>query len=820
MAYFNPKITRVYRAVRIGRILPQKMLRPVVIFGMIASLALFVLWLFGIDSTNVWHFFLIVAGLTYTAWVYTLFFETYLERVPPTSRTDQNLADFLDYWLMKVVTSCKGGDISQLLLPMLEVPGFSFVLMRMGVTPQGFKQSLLKYLHTRPDPASNDEIVSFLKNCLVDKQEIQSHSPVLTWRDIFLCLSVHSDFLKQYIFDIHIEHEDVAMILAWQEQDSNGREDHRQFWKRSNLFNTRGIGHDWAAGYTTRLKRYSVEVTDLPAYAGFSARLYGRTSETEQVERLLARDGKNNVVLVGEKGVGKTIIISALAKRLSLGQSLSPIAYKHILRLDIGALLSGSDSAREIEDRFRLMFSDALMTGNVILFIDDIHTIFDSSQEVGTINAAELLLPFLTSERLQIIGLTTPEHYHETFARNTELMQVFGKVDVLEPTKETLYALLRDIVPHIEAHEHTWILFQAIRRAVDLSDRYIKSAPFPEKVIELLQEAAVYALTIKNSSVVTGSDIEAIVERKTGVPVGVSTDNESKKLLSLEESLHKRVVGQDDAITAIANAMRRARAGISSAKKPIGSFLFLGPTGVGKTETAKALAATYFGSEKHIIRFDMSEYQEESSVSRLIGHDGQEGLLTTQIIDQPFSLVLLDEVEKAHPKILDIFLQVLDEGRLTGDTGKTVDFTNAIIIVTSNAGAEMIRESEVHGHSVVGKEQVLDQLQKQGIFRPEFLNRFDAIVMFAPLTKKQEEQIATLMLSDINSRLEEKGITLTLAPTVLQEITSRGFSKEFGARPLRRVLQDTVENIIAKKILSGEIARGDTFVLKPEDLSD
>ncbi len=820
MVYFNPKGTRVYRAVAIGRIISPKILHPTVIVGVTTTLVFVGLWVTGIGYANWWHLMIISVATTYALWVYTIFFETYLGMVPPHTSSDQNLADFLDYQAMKIATAHADGNISQLLLPMLEVRGFSFVLMRMGISSQDFKRALLEYLHTHINTTINGGLVFFLHSCLTQKrtQEPSSHN-VLSWQDLFFGLCTHSDFLKKIIFDVHIECKDARMLLAWQEQDDVKRMQHRRFWKRSNLMHTRGIGHDWTSGYTARLEQYATKVTELPSYAGFSPRLYGHTAETEQVERILARDGKSNAILVGEKGIGKTIIVSALAKRLALGQSLGAIAYKHILKLDVGALLAGSNNTYDIEERFRLLFADALRAGNIILFVEDIHMLFDSSGAVGTINAGELLLPFLTSARLQIIGLTTPEHYHKTIAKDQSLLQAFEKVEVREPAKENVYAILRDVVPHIEAHEQVWILFQAIHTAIELSDRYIKTAPFPEKAIALLQESAVYALT-KRHRLVTASDVEAVTERKTGVPLGTSAHGaESSKLLSLEKDLHTRVVGQDDAISAIANAMRRARSGISSEKKPIGGFLFLGPTGVGKTETAKALAVTYFGSEEHMIRFDMSEYQNSDSLSRMIGHDDEGGLLATQIIDHPFSLVLLDEIEKAHPKILDVFLQVLDDGRLTDALGRTADFTNAIIIATSNAGAEMIRESEVGKDGMLTKEKILDRLQKQGVFRPEFLNRFDAIVIFKPLTPSQEEHIATLMFADLNRRLKEKGITVSVDEVALKKVVSMGFSKEFGARSLRRVMQDTVENSIAKKLLSGEITRGSTFVLTAQDLN-
>ncbi|HEX8946999.1 MAG TPA: AAA family ATPase [Candidatus Paceibacterota bacterium] len=814
MEYFEPIATRTYRAVRLGRIIPERTLAPLVTGSALATALSAGFWLAHASGTfGSWHATVLLFALTDALFAYTLFFKTYLS-APPTPHESANIADRLDYSAMRIATSFTSGDLSALLLPMRREPGMEFVLVRLGILPASFFRALTQYLQTDASRGTRAELAPFLRTCA----STSDPSAPVSWREILLGLASRSPFLQQTLSDAHVEPADLKRLLAWQRAEEARRTAARRFWSRENLLRARGIGRDWAAGYAASLDRFATEVTDLPQYADSSLRPYGRTAEAEQTERVLARDGKNNVILVGPPGVGKTMIIASLARRIERGETLAPLAYKHIRRLDTGALLSGNNATQDSETRLRLVLADAMRAGNSILLIDDIHTLFDESGAAGTINAREVLLPYLTSARLQVIGMTTDEGYHQTVAAHADLAGAFEKVEVREPEKEAVYAVLREIVPRIEAHDRALILFQALRAAIELSDRYLKNAPFPEKAIDLLQEAAVYAHTRGRGTIVTAADVEAVLARKTGIPVGDTAASERTVLLSLEQELHKRVIGQDEAISVIANAMRRARAGVTSAKKPIGSFLFLGPTGVGKTETAKALAAAYFGAEKHMVRFDMSEYQEQSSLSRLIGHESEGGLLTTALLDHPFSLVLLDEIEKAHPDILNVFLQVLDDGRLTDALGRTVDFTNAIIIATSNAGAEMIREAASASHDADLKARVLESLQTQGVFRPEFLNRFDAIVMFDPLTETQERQIAALMLADLNRRLAEKGVSVAADDAALAKLVALGFSTEFGARPLRRVIQDRVENVIAKKLLAGELSRGSTFTLRAEDL--
>ncbi|MDP2933372.1 MAG: ATP-dependent Clp protease ATP-binding subunit [bacterium] len=823
MKSFELQKTKVFKALVLNKIFPVRALHKIAALGFLAMCAFAVLRfalpkLLGEDRTV--GLFLLSAGVTYVFWVYTLFFETYLDNVEKPAVGEENLANYLDFVTTGIFDryiNSGNGDLSVLLLEIVRTPGAQFVLYRMGVAPQQFESELKNYLGETPKPFDPEAVRLFLEDALDEKNK-NGQSGAVTWRDLMLALCVNSEFFRRFIFDAHLEKQDIKRILDWQAELEAEHEEKRKFWTYENLMRSRGIGKDWSWGYTINLDNYATDVSILLLRRGFAPRLYGREKETEAVERILARAGENNVILVGEEGVGRRTIAHALAKKIINGQTLAQLAHKRVLELDVGAVLANSASEHEVEGRLKLILNEAVRAGNVILLIEEVHSLFDSSRSTGTINATEILLPYLNSSLFQVIGITSHRGYNDTIARNSSLTKVFAKVEVKEPSKENVFEILHDVVPQIEAHSQVLILYQAIKEAINLSDRYIKNVPFPAKTIDVLQEAAVYAQTKARSPVVTASHVEEVVHRKTDIPVGKIALAEKDVLLNLESILHRKVIGQEDAILAISNAMRRARSGIASEKKPIGSFLFLGPTGVGKTETAKALASVYFGSEKRMIRFDMSEYQQPDSIRRLIGYDQEAGQLTTAIMEHPFSLLLLDEIEKSHPNILNLFLQVLDDGRLTDALGRTVDFTNTIIITTSNAGAELIRESIQQFHEANLKERLLDHLQKQGIFRPEFLNRFDSVIVFRPLTSEQTEQVVELLLADLSRRLREKDVTLKFDFQAVKKIAQLGYDPQFGARPLRRVIQDRVENLVATKLLSGQAKRGDVIEIKAEEI--
>ncbi|TSC90532.1 MAG: ATP-dependent Clp protease ATP-binding subunit ClpB, partial [Candidatus Berkelbacteria bacterium Licking1014_96] len=472
--------------------------------------------------------------------------------------------------------------------------------------------------------------------------------------------------------------------------------------------------------------------------------------------------------------------------------------------------------------RLHIILSEAAYAGNVILFIDRLDELFSAGAEsVGKIDASSIILPYLELPQLGFVGTTTPGLYHKIIEANTSLRDHFTKIEVKEPDQGRVIRILEAVSPLVETKTGVRFTYLALDEIVKLADRVYVNKTNPEKSIDLLDQVAVDAASAGVTQV-EAKYVQQTVTAKTGIEVGEIREEEKSKLLNLEDYLHKRIVNQEEAIKAVANAMRRSRAEIEELRKPMGSFLFLGPTGVGKTETAKALAESYFGSEKKMIRFDMSEYQTKESIYRLIGdEEGGSGLLSQAIFANPHSLVLFDEVEKADPGILNLFLQMLDEGFITDTVGRKIVFSNTIIIATSNAGSEYIREAVKSNKPYeTMKTELMEELQQKAIFRPEFLNRFTAVILFSPLTTEQMREVAKLMIDRLKIRLEtEKEIKLDITEAAIAELALKGYSPEFGARALERTIQESLENALAQKMISGEISRGATLKIDREDIN-
>lgn len=611
----------------------------------------------------------------------------------------------------------------------------------------------------------------------------------------------------------------------------------------------------------------------------------GRDNELRRVEQILSRRTKNNPVLIGEPGVGKTAIAEELARRMASNEVPEDLAQKRLMMLDMGSLVAGTKYRGEFEDRLKKVIDEIQKDGHVILFIDELHTLIGAGGAEGAIDASNILKPALARGDLQTIGATTLDEYQKYIESDAALERRFATVQVEEPTENVALQILNGLRPKYEEHHHVKIDDDALKQAVKLSSRYITDRYLPDKAIDLIDEASSMvridaeekgnhqpSLTTKLAQLrqqkeaaienqdfdqaanlrqeeltlkakvdeqqkkaeqqstrqklhTTGEDVAKIIAEWTGVPLTQLKKSESERLVNLEKVLHNRVIGQNEAVSVVAKAIRRARSGLKDPQRPIGSFMFLGPTGVGKTELAKALAVAMFGSEDNMIRIDMSEYMEKYSTSRLIGaapgYVGYDegGQLTEKVRQHPYSVVLLDEAEKAHPDVFNLLLQVLDDGYLTDAKGRKVDFRNTIIIMTSNLGATQLQDEKEVGfgaRDVSQDYQAMASAIRQQLklhFRPEFLNRIDETVIFHSLQKDELHQIVKLMVAQLRARVAEQGINLKVTPAAIDVVATEGYDPAYGARPLRRALQDLIEDPLSTALLSGNVKTGDNVVV-------
>ena len=648
-------------------------------------------------------------------------------------------------------------------------------------------------------------------------------------------------------------------------------------------------GQDGAAGGRNMLEMYSRDLT-AQAESGAMDPVVGRETEMKRVIQILSRRTKNNPCLIGEPGVGKTAIVEGLAQKIVRGEVPASVQGKRLLTLDLSGMVAGSKYRGEFEERIKGVIEEVRNAGDVILFVDEMHTLIGAGGAEGSIDASNILKPALARGEIQMIGATTINEYHKYVERDAALERRFQPVQVEEPDEAQTLEILKGIVPRYEEHHQVHVSKEAMEEAVRLSQRYINDRNLPDKAIDVIDEACA-AVRLKNPvkkesdplaelekklaaedeklakavvdgrlraarasrkrydqlqeqfekllrqpaeqakekelPLVTAEDVAGVISVWSKVPVSQLTEKESERLLRLEDTLHKRVIGQEDAVKAVSKAIRRGRVGLQDPNRPIGSFLFLGPTGVGKTELAKALAAAVFGDEKNMIRVDMSEYMEQYAVSKMIGSApgyvgyDEGGQLTDKVRKNPYSVVLFDEIEKANPDVFNILLQILDEGHLTDSKGRQVNFRNTIIIMTSNVGARNIVDSRSIGFSQKPtKEQEYEKMQAgvmaevRKMFRPEFINRIDGIEVFHALTHEELLRITTLLCNDLARRAKEQlGLTLRIAPSLKEHLVDQYADPKMGARPLRRALQSVVEDELSTRLLAEEFAKGDSVTI-------
>ena len=620
---------------------------------------------------------------------------------------------------------------------------------------------------------------------------------------------------QELLFDLNIDQTKLANVAEWARVRERLYRQYVKFRRAAGRRSKSGLDRAMTAVATPFLNNFSEDLT-WRAKTGQLDTTVSRDKEIDEIFRAVEGGGEN-VILVGEAGVGKRSVIEGLAERMIAEDVPKRLKDKRLVRLSASSLLSGATSSEAIE-RLIIAMREAARAGNVILFIHHIHELVGVSTGGGgssALDLADALSEELKRGRVLLLATTTPEFYARLIS-GSALGGLFAKVDIKEMDANQAIRVLESKVGLTEYKHHVFFAYEAIAKAVELAGRYLRDICLPGSALEVMHEAAAQVRGKRGGeSLVTGEDVAKVVSDKTGVPVASVTADESRKLLNLEAEMKNRVVGQDEAVGLVANALRRARANVRAGNRPIANFLFLGPTGVGKTELAKTMAAVYFGGEERMIRLDMSEYQDRTSAYRLIGEPGHRGtgILTEAVRRQPFSLLLLDEIEKADKDVLNLFLQVMEDGRLTDSSGRTVSFDDIILIATSNAGTAYVQEQLQAGLSSEAIRERLIRGEMKQYFRPEFLNRFDGIVLFKSLSFENVKKIAGLMLKRLVKELEEKGIELLIKDEALDFLAGVGFDPEFGARPLRRAIQERVENKLAELLLSGALKRRDKITL-------
>ncbi|NLV21337.1 MAG: ATP-dependent Clp protease ATP-binding subunit [Syntrophomonadaceae bacterium] len=766
-------------------------------------------------------------------------------------------------------------------------------LMNLGIDLEKLREEIKKYIGqneaANEEPAGDLPITPRVKkvfNTAFDEARMQGVNYVGTEHLLLAILREEESVAGQVLLSMGVKLDDLReQVILLLGGEFPGMMNQEPSQEPNTPVSIQGQKSRKAKSKTPTLDGYSRELTK-DAQEGRLDPVIGREDEIERVLQILSRRTKNNPVLIGDPGVGKTAIVEGLAQRIFENKVPENLSHKRVVSLDLSSMIAGTKYRGEFEDRLTKIVSEIKNAGDVIVFIDELHTIVGAGAAEGAIDAANILKPSLARGEFQCIGATTLNEYRKHIEKDAALERRFQPILVEEPSIEESIEILKGIRDRYEAHHGVKISDEAISAAVRLSSRYISDRFLPDKAIDLIDEAAsrvrlasfilppeIKELEAKmddiikekeeainaqeyekaaqlrdeeqrlkdqvdnlrkdwvgkrstTAGVVGEEEITNIISSWTGIPVSKMAMEESERLLQLEEILHNRVIGQDEAVKAVARAVRRARAGLKNPKRPIGSFIFLGPTGVGKTELARALAEAMFTSEDAVIRLDMSEYMEKHAVSRMIGSPpgyvgyDEGGQLTEKVRRKPYSVILLDEIEKAHPDVFNILLQVLEDGRMTDGQGRTVDFRNTIIIMTSNVGVENLQRNKAMGFTRVVdeaedysrmKENVMEQLKHT--FRPEFVNRIDELIVFQSLTEGELEQIVDLLLKDLRQRLQDNGYALNITAEARSLILKEGYDPAYGARPLKRAIQKLVEDKVSEEILKKSIAPGDTVKL-------
>lgn len=665
----------------------------------------------------------------------------------------------------------------------------------------------------------SQDIISFLKGRTPTEKEFQITVPdgePAGLEHFAAGLLAYDEGLKRFLVSREIDAPDFIGASAWVARIEEDSKEYLRWWSKDALGRIPGIGKNWAYGEIALLQRYA---TPIAAHSASSETkgAFGKR-EAEEVERILSRGREANVLLVGEEGVPKLAPLVRLARHIEAGTILPPLEHKQVFVFDGVSFVAAMKEKIQLETEIVKLLAEAAKAGNIIFVFDNFDKFFLGAKALGS-DLLSILDPFLISQNIQIVAIAELGAFRQLFEPNPKIRERFERVLIEGAGVAGSIPIVEDEALQAEVKEGIMFTYPAIRTITESAERYFFDGVMPDKAIDLLSEL-VPKVKVAGKRVVLRADVLDLVSKKTGIKVSEATGEERTKLLKLEETLHDRIVGQDEAVKAISGALRRARSGISSPNRPMGSFLFIGPTGVGKTETTKALAQVFFGDESAITRLDMSEYASDDALSRLIGtfESGKPGILASLLRERQYGVLLLDEFEKTNKEVHDLFLQILDEGFFTDVSGKRVNARNLIIIATSNAGSDVIWRLMEKGKPF-DKDIVLTDIIDRAIFKPELLNRFDGVILFRPLTVEDLRKIAKLMLQKLGKRLQEKGVELIITDPLLEYLVSVGQDPKFGARPMNRAIQEKVEQVIAEKMLRGEVSAGSRVELSSADLT-
>ena len=749
-----------------------------------------------------------VIGLTFILlafWLFVYALESYFrslyfkeDHINP-NKDEISITDLYSFQVLRILTKKNSADITK---TFLESNEGSKIMTRCGLT-NADRQQYLKERNSQniyPEPSI-------------------SEYQLYTLKDLVQYIFESDEEFAEFLFSKGILPKHLHGSAEWVYRNNKESISKARWWSKENLEKIGGLGADFAYGEAYLLKRYGQEIFGSKAASKYHFTTEKNQDDILELKSILSRSRESNAILVGEQGGGKISLLYAFASDVFHGKVPVNLERKIVIMLNSTTLIASSKQKDDLETLLLRIMNDAINAGNIILVFDDFPAFMQSATVLG-VDIIKLLDPYFDSSQIQIIILSDTENFHQNLEQNTQIMGRFERIYVTPPDEDESIIVLQHVAEELEKRYGVRFTYNSIVELVINVKNYFQDPIMPDKAIDIAVELPA-RVKLNNRNIITKKDVLSLISKKTNIPTGEIADEERDKLLNLEKLLHNRVIGQHEAVKAVSSSMRRSRSGVRSMKRPIGSFLFIGPTGVGKTETAKTLADVFFGSEAQMQRIDMSEYRGEDALSRLIGSNqtGQVGTLTKIIKEHPYGVLLLDEFEKTNPNIHDLFLQILDEGFYSDMHGKKVNARNIIFIATSNAGSELIWEYMDKGIDLTdAKRDIIDHLVNTGKFRPEFLNRFDAVVLYHPLELEHIEQIAGLMIKSLAKRLKKKGLDLQTTPELIKFIAKEGYDRVFGARPMTRYIQEHIEQLIADKIIKGEIKQGTHFTLTPDDL--